>query len=44
MKTAKAFEKLEKTIAKFQKKNLLTKEEADELISMLGQIKSLVVK
>jgi hypothetical protein len=32
------------TIAKFQKKNLLTKDEADELIKMLGEIMSKVVK
>jgi hypothetical protein len=43
-KTAKAFEELTKTIAKFQKKNLITKDEANELINMLGEIESKVVK
>jgi pimeloyl-ACP methyl ester carboxylesterase len=43
-KTVKAFANLEAMIAKLQKKNLLTADEMAELTSVLGQIKSSVVK
>lgn len=43
-KTAHAFEKLVKTIEKFEEKGIFTNEEADELLEIVAQIKASVVK